>query len=598
MAPRSGQIGTIHGIKGRIRLKRIGHFAYDGGLRSNKWEISAISLLGRVVGMSIAISVVVPVRDNWDQLLICLEGLAGQLTPPQFEVIIVDDGSIRKMPASVREWKASFPMKFKRQIALGVSAARNSGIADSTGDVVLFVDSDVLLEPGFLRGLAATVQQHPEDVAFQARLSGGKASLVERMEGLRLTAAQRSLLVPGGYIRYANTSAFAVRRDYVSQFREFFDVSAVRGEDTFVLVRLCREGRLPRFAAESCAQHRPGAKLHRYLLKHFAIGYYTSPARRAARTAGDILLSTSNRSRMLRFLWNEATGALADRLALVLVLFAYAIELCGRATFCVVGMAPDRRKVLSVEVNAVRKPELLARIISTAVRRESLRVTYLTAWTLVQAERDPSFQRMLRGFDLCYADGMGVVLASGIQSLRRIKKVTANDFIMDLCKEAAARRISLGMIGGSPSVMAATRLHLKYEVPELRIAFTSHGYCCPSENERLQEKLSTINPQLILVGMGQPLQEKWVGNMRSLLPNTVFLCVGGLFDAIAQRTPTPHWIIRQSGLEWFYRLVHDPRKYWKRYCIGLPLLALDIVRHQFRRAVFLIRARPATRDSW
>ena len=78
-----------------------------------------------------------------------------------------------------------------------------------------------------------------------------------------------------------------------------------------------------------------------------------------------------------------------------------------------------------------------------------------------------------------------------------------------------------------------------------------------------------------------------------VLPGTVFLCVGGLFDYLSGDKPTPPMLIRKVGLEWLFILLRRPRRFWKRYLFGLPMLALLIAADYLRsvKALFIPRCK-------
>lgn len=107
------------------------------------------------------LSIIVPVYNSWNNLVGCVESILGQDRPPTFELIVVDDGS---------ESKSSQSLDFAnltliRQDRLGVSHARNRGIAAARGELLLFVDSDCV--PNCLFELERTFRENPEELAFQ-----------------------------------------------------------------------------------------------------------------------------------------------------------------------------------------------------------------------------------------------------------------------------------------------------------------------------------------------------------------------------------------------------------------------------------------------
>lgn len=204
-------------------------------------------------------------------------------------------------------------------------------------------------------------------------------------------------------------------------------------------------------------------------------------------------------------------------------------------------------------------------------------MTYLTAWTLVKSQQNAEFRQLLASLDVCYADGMGVVLALLFTKFRRIRKVTANSFYPSLFEEISHRGLKVALVGGQKGVSQTVASRIEALAPSIDICLCRTGYLSDDEEQHLVDELTQANPHIVFLSMGQPLQEQCAHRWRQALPHTVFYCVGGLFDLIAGRaTFAPAWI-RQIGLEWLWRLVHSPKQLWRRYLTGLPLLAIYIL---------------------
>lgn len=541
------------------------------------------------------ISVVIPVRDRGVELDACLASLSRQRRAPGFEVLVVDDGS--RVPVVVGP-RAAFRTSVLRQVPLGVARARNLGLRHARGEIVVFIDSDCIAAPDFLACIAAGTARHPDDVAFQACLRNEEPTLTASMERLRLAAIQQVTLQSSGHIRYANTSGFALRMSYFGDDRELFDPGAIRGEDTLLLNRLYDEGRMPRYLPDAVVFHCPPLPARRYVMKHFSIGYRAGAVRRQLARRDARTLSARERTGMLGRMWRISTQQRLSRRTLPATLLSYTFELVGRATDRVVGMRRDRTAVLSCRLDRVRAQEIVARITGCASAGRDLTVTYLTAWTLVQAEREQGFRSLLRDFDLVYADGYGVVLALLLTKLQRVKKVTANDFCGDLFREVANRGLRVVLIGGAEGTSTEAARKLRATAPGLDVVGCASGYMSSEEDAAFTNQVKQLRPQLVVVGMGQPLQERWVSEHRSDFPGAVFFCVGGLLDVICGRTSVPPVWVRRFGFEWLYRLGTRPRATWRRYVIGLPVLAFYVVLHAMK-AWFPRRSPggPATHDA-
>ena len=200
-------------------------------------------------------SVIIPVHDDWGPLAGCMESLKQQNGNREYEVIVVDDGSRDAAPASIRQYGEIFPLSIFRQPHSGIARARNWGIQNSNGPVLLFTDADCRLDPDCLSALAETVTSATQHHYFQLRITGQLSNLLGRAEELRHLAIQKQVLQTDGRIRYLNTSGFAVRRTAIDTSRDLFDPTALRSEDTLLLTNLIQKGELPLFVTEAAVRH-------------------------------------------------------------------------------------------------------------------------------------------------------------------------------------------------------------------------------------------------------------------------------------------------------------------------------------------------------
>lgn len=201
------------------------------------------------------ISIVIPVHNDWAPLEHCLRSLAQQSNAPEFEVIVVDDGSDQVAPDLIREWDCYYALNLVRQSHAGIAAARNLGVRISGGSVLLFTDADCRLQTNCLWSLGSAIADFPSHSCFQLHLVGDNSTRIGQAEDLRLSALQNHLLQPTGCIRYLNTAGFAIRQTRVNPEKHLFDPAALRAEDTLLLACLMLKGELPFFVSGAIVQH-------------------------------------------------------------------------------------------------------------------------------------------------------------------------------------------------------------------------------------------------------------------------------------------------------------------------------------------------------
>lgn len=542
---------------------------------------------------ALSVSVIIPVRDRWGEIGETLRSLKVQSRAPA-EVILVDDGSRQPAPEDLRGLMAPVPLRVIRQPPLGIPAARNAGLRTAAGDLVLFTDSDCVLKPDCLQRLMEAAAAYTDDAGFQLAFAPEGERAVHAIDGLVKRSKQDALITPTGHVRYVDTGGFAIRQDFARNAGELFPVRDVRGSDTGALCQLIAEGQLPRLVQKAEIEHRPNLPLMKYVTRHFLTAYRSGPAWQRMREAS-LPLEHRDRLGLVRVVWGRARDWRMGVLAVVVMLLSKSFEMLGRVGYLAVGMRPGRIEVFGIPIDCVRSEELQWRIVTSAQDRQGSALTYLTAWSLVQAELNPEFKENLKRFDVIYADGMGVVMTAALLRARSLRKVTANDFFEPLCEGLVARSLGVAFIGATDEVCKAAVENLRVAHPNLRVVFSHCGFFEDGGADVIQT-LEEAAPDLVVLGMGQPLQEEFALRIRREYPEMTVLCAGGLFEVISGALPTPPRLVRAWGFEWLFRLVDTPGRVWKRYVLGLPMLGLLILREYPRMVWRSVRKQAALRE--
>ncbi|MBS3986035.1 MAG: WecB/TagA/CpsF family glycosyltransferase [Selenomonadales bacterium] len=192
---------------------------------------------------------------------------------------------------------------------------------------------------------------------------------------------------------------------------------------------------------------------------------------------------------------------------------------------------------------------------------------------LYAAATDQALGEVVHQAELVIADGMGVVLAARLTRQELPERVSGYDLLHALCQSAAARALSVYLLGGEPSVAEAAAARLKELYPSLTVAGTHHGYFADNESEAVISALKSARPDFLFVALGLR-GEHWIYNYKAQLPCPA-MQVGGSFDILAGRAVrAPRWMQR-SGLEWAYRVYKEPKRL--RRIFALPLFVLKVL---------------------
>ena len=248
---------------------------------------------------------------------------------------------------------------------------------------------------------------------------------------------------------------------------------------------------------------------------------------------------------------------------------------------------PDPCKVGTIYVDRLSFPEMLQWIVGAIKAHKvgrPLRIVGSNAQIVSLAKQNLKLRSAMNLADLSLADGMSVVIASRLLGKPIKGRIPCGEMMVSLCAVAARDGFRVYLLGGLPMAAEKTANLLQRRYPDIVIAGT---YCPPAgfekdieEMRRIREILTKTAPDFLFIAFGAPKQEIWMYENYLDLPVRVILPVGGAFDTHAGlRKRAPEWT-HHICLEWFYRLLMEPRRLWYRYSIG-NLEFLWIVISQF-----------------
>lgn len=228
----------------------------------------------------------------------------------------------------------------------------------------------------------------------------------------------------------------------------------------------------------------------------------------------------------------------------------------------------DRINILGVGVNRCTWPELVARVAELVTRPGPSTVAYANIHVLNTSVEDAALRDFLNAADVCYCDGAGVRLGARVLGEDIRERMTGADWIHDLGREAHARGWRLFWLGSEPGVTEAAARVLIEQNPGLHID-CDHGYHAKTgdPNDALIARINAARPDIVLVGMGTPVQEAWVAANRARIAAPVVWVLGATADFVSGKVSRGPAVL-YNNQEWLARLLTEPRRLWKRYLIG------------------------------
>lgn len=281
-------------------------------------------------------------------------------------------------------------------------------------------------------------------------------------------------------------------------------------------------------------------------------------------------------------------------------------------------LANNRIKLFQVGIDRVDVKSVISRIEEFIVTKKSHLVVTPDTLAILRAKKDVDYFNIIQSANLVTPDGAGILWATTILHHPLKERVTGIDIIQGICKLAAKKAYSIYLLGASPGVAKEASLKLTQKYPGLKIIGNHHGYFHATSlsdetiipqmhknkvnsgtegiakgmdikyNERNEEakiiqEINNKKPDILLVGMGVPRQEKWIaGNLKSKRLNVpVCMGVGGSFDVLSGKIPrAPLWMQRH-GMEWVYRFIKQPKRAFHTlalfYFMGLVIMGKIIL---------------------
>lgn len=249
---------------------------------------------------------------------------------------------------------------------------------------------------------------------------------------------------------------------------------------------------------------------------------------------------------------------------------------------------PCKHEVFGVQVSATDYGDALNRIIRAAKLGLSGTVDHLSLHGLTAFGGDAALRAQINSFDLVAPDGQPVRwVLNRLHGTRLADRVYGPELMGRLCEQAARDGIPIYLYGAGPETLARLVTRLVERYPGLRIAGSESPPFRPLTPEETRATVDRINgsgARLVFLGIGCPKQEAFAYEHRHDI-TAVQLCVGAAFDFLAgDKKMAPRWM-QDRGLEWFFRLVSEPRRLWKRYVVAGTRLALRIAPELTRSGV-------------
>ncbi|HLG25729.1 MAG TPA: WecB/TagA/CpsF family glycosyltransferase [Candidatus Gracilibacteria bacterium] len=224
-------------------------------------------------------------------------------------------------------------------------------------------------------------------------------------------------------------------------------------------------------------------------------------------------------------------------------------------------MNKGRVTILGVPFDVITEKETVELLLEKTSRHDGhFFVATPNPEMLLEARKNPPFQKVLNETDLNIPDGTGVIMAAKFLKKPLKGRVTGTDIMKKLC-EKFTHETKVFLLGGSDGIAEKTKEVLRHGNPHLNIVGTHAGSPSHEEEQQIRKKINDSGANVLFIAFGAPNQELWLHRTLPHLPHVrLAMGVGGAFNFIAGvRKRAPVWM-QKIGLEWFFRLIQEPRR--------------------------------------
>ncbi len=239
-------------------------------------------------------------------------------------------------------------------------------------------------------------------------------------------------------------------------------------------------------------------------------------------------------------------------------------------------MDAPRKMLFGLSISDLSRDDAIALLLRAMRLRNPMKIAFCNAHTANLAWGDPVLRQVLAGFTVL-PDGVGVDLGAKLLHGQAFAANLNGTDLVPALLAAESRPLRIALFGARPGIAERAAEVIAKASPQHRVVACSDGFVGKEETTLFLESLRQAPVDMLLVAMGNPVQERWIAQHVTGEHATIAMGVGALFDFLAGEVPrAPLWL-RQARLEWLYRLAQEPGRLFRRYVLGNPQFMLRVL---------------------
>jgi N-acetylglucosaminyldiphosphoundecaprenol N-acetyl-beta-D-mannosaminyltransferase len=220
-------------------------------------------------------------------------------------------------------------------------------------------------------------------------------------------------------------------------------------------------------------------------------------------------------------------------------------------------------------LNIMTREEVLMRLKTILEGSRTETLFFINAHCFNIAWRDESYRKALYNSNLVLNDGIGIELGALISGIKLKDNLNGTDLIPEILQLARNQNKKVYFLGAKPGIAYQAAQNASKKVRGIQIAGIQDGYFNAEREKEIIKEINELKIDLLIVGMGVPVQELWIQkNLENLGSCKLIVAGGAILDFMAGNVKrAPDWM-KKAKIEWVFRLYLEPGRLWKRYLVG------------------------------
>lgn len=242
-----------------------------------------------------------------------------------------------------------------------------------------------------------------------------------------------------------------------------------------------------------------------------------------------------------------------------------------------------RITILNTTIDVLNVRQTIALVEQYVEKKIPLHLIGVNADKINEMNKNEKLRQIVNSCGVINADGASVVMASRFLNKPLPERVAGIDLMQSLVALSERKGYGIYLLGARQEIVEKTAEVLREEHPKLNIVGVHNGYFKEADWQQISNELKNVAPDFVFVGITSPLKEYLVEYLQDDGNTCVFMGVGGSFDVISGKiSRAPLWI-QKMNMEWFYRMLQEPRRLFKRYFVGNWIFIISIIKEKFSR---------------